>query len=82
VASATTLIVEDDADLREMLEEHLVSLGCRVLAVASAEAAPATVETETPDLVLSDVHGGCRRRRQRLSHARHRHGLRVRRNAG
>jgi adenylate cyclase len=55
VASATTLIVEDDADLSEMLEEHLGKLGYRVLAVSSAEAALAAVETETPDLVLSDV---------------------------
>ncbi|MDE2228667.1 MAG: response regulator [Alphaproteobacteria bacterium] len=51
----TVLVVEDDADLREMVAENLRSLGYRVLTAADAPAALAMVEDEAKvDLLFSD----------------------------
>ena len=55
---ATILVVDDDADVRETLSESLDSLGYRVLAADSAEAALAVLDTTLPELVLTDVHMG------------------------
>jgi putative two-component system response regulator len=53
---ATILVVEDDAQVREVLTEHLTGLGYSTLEVSSAEKALQMVEETTPDLVLTDVH--------------------------
>ncbi|MBI3079113.1 MAG: response regulator [Deltaproteobacteria bacterium] len=53
---ATIMVVEDDREVREMLEEYLTGLGYRVMTAASAEAALAVLDRSAPDLVLSDVH--------------------------
>ena len=55
---ATVLVVEDDAQIREVLTELLTDLGYRVITTASAEEALQRVEETTPDLVLTDVHMG------------------------
>jgi putative two-component system response regulator len=58
VAGSTILVVEDDDEVRSLLGEALLSLGYRVHAVASAEAALVALETAPPDLVLTDVNMG------------------------
>jgi putative two-component system response regulator len=55
---ATIMVVEDDAQIREVLTEHLTNLGYGVLNTASAEEALQRLEETTPDLVLTDVHMG------------------------
>jgi putative two-component system response regulator len=52
----TILVVEDDAQVRNLLSEHLISLGYGILKAASAEEALQKLEGTTPDLVLTDVH--------------------------
>ena len=49
------LIVDDDLSLREFLGILLARDGYAVRAAASGEAAMAAVETEWPDLVLTDL---------------------------
>ena len=56
--AGTILVVEDDAAVRSMLSEALLSLGYAVRAAASAEHALTVLETSPPDLVLTDVHMG------------------------
>jgi len=53
--SAHILLVDDDADLLQLLSMRLVAAGYRVSAVASAEEALAQLAVERPQLVLSDV---------------------------
>jgi PAS domain S-box-containing protein len=69
------LLVEDDADVREVVCGYLDTLGCRVSATASAEQALLTLASEADvDLLLTDVALGsgmrgtelARRARQRL----------------
>jgi len=55
---ATILVVEDDAQVREVLTEHLTYLNYAVMSVSSAEEALQRLEATTPDLVLTDVHMG------------------------
>ena len=55
---ATILVVEDDAQIREVLTEHLTNLGYGIVTTASAEEALQRVKETTPDLVLTDVHMG------------------------
>lgn len=55
---ATILVVEDDAQIRDVLTEHLTILGYAVVKVASAEEALQRLEETTPDLLLTDVHMG------------------------
>jgi two-component system NtrC family sensor kinase len=51
----TVLVVEDDADLREMVADNLRSLGYRVLTAPDAPAALATIAREPKlDLLFSD----------------------------
>jgi putative two-component system response regulator len=52
------LVVDDETAIREILREHLETLGYRVLAAASAEEALQLLEASPPDLVLTDVHMG------------------------
>jgi len=53
--SAEVLLVDDDADLLQLLSIRLKGAGYRVTAVASAEAALAHLAIRRPQLVLSDV---------------------------
>jgi putative two-component system response regulator len=55
---ATILVVEDDAQIRDVLTEHLTLLSYAVVCAASAEEALQRLEETTPDLVLTDVHMG------------------------
>jgi signal transduction histidine kinase/ActR/RegA family two-component response regulator len=49
------LVVEDEADARELVKDLLVSRGATVLEAASAAQALATLEVHTPDLIVSDI---------------------------
>lgn len=51
---ATILIVEDEADLREMLQEMLEQAGYTVLAAADIASARRLLEEHAPDIVLLD----------------------------
>jgi putative two-component system response regulator len=55
---ATILVVDDDAQIREVLTEHLTNLGYGIVTAASAEEALQRLEQTTPDLILTDVHMG------------------------
>ena len=50
----TVLVVEDDMDIRELVEMRLVSAGYDVLAEADGDAGLATALQELPDLVVLD----------------------------
>jgi putative two-component system response regulator len=52
------MVVEDDAQVRDVLTEHLTNLGYEVCSTASAEEALQRLEEITPDLVLTDVYMG------------------------
>src|ERR671924_916001 len=58
MAQATILVVEDDAQIRAVLTEHLTNLGYGILETASAEEALQRLQETTPDLVLTDIHMG------------------------
>src|SRR3989337_2829532 len=49
------LIIEDETDLRELLEYNIRSAGYEVLIAADAAAGLALARAERPDLVLLDV---------------------------
>jgi two-component system phosphate regulon response regulator OmpR len=53
--SATILVVDDDPDVRELLEDFLGDQGYRVVSLDSAEALRNALERQVPDLVLLDV---------------------------
>jgi two-component system phosphate regulon response regulator OmpR len=50
------LIVDDEAELRELLAEYFGRYGMRTCCVASAEAARAVMREERPALAILDVH--------------------------
>jgi two-component system phosphate regulon response regulator OmpR len=52
---ATILVVDDDADIRELLEDFLGEQGYRVITLDSAESLRETLDRQVPDLVLLDV---------------------------
>jgi DNA-binding response OmpR family regulator len=52
---ATILVVDDDADVRELLGEFLGDKGYRVIGLDSAESLRAALEQQVPALVLLDV---------------------------
>jgi DNA-binding response OmpR family regulator len=52
---ATILVVDDDADIRELLEDFLGDQGYRVITLGSAESLRETLDQQVPDLVLLDV---------------------------
>ena len=54
-APARILVVEDDPEVRELLEEHLTALGHQTVGVASAHDALAMIEPAPPDLILTAV---------------------------
>jgi DNA-binding NtrC family response regulator len=49
------LVVDDDADIREVLGDRLESLGYRVLAAETAKAGLELLERQNPQLVLLDI---------------------------
>jgi len=53
---ATILVVDDEADVREVLEEYFVSHGYAVMAAASALAAKEIAAAHPIDLALVDIH--------------------------
>lgn len=53
---ATILIVDDERDVREVLEEYFVAHGYAVIGVDSASAAKATAAGHAVDLALVDIH--------------------------
>ena len=56
IPKATLLIVDDEPDVREVLEEYFASHGYQVLAADCAEAARALVTRHPVDLALVDIH--------------------------
>ena len=52
----TILVVEDDADQRELIKLHLLNAGYMVRGVSNGLEAAASCLQLTPDLVISDVH--------------------------
>ena len=52
----SVLVVEDDADTREIFTLSLGAVGAQVRSVTSAEAALALLPTWRPDIVLCDLH--------------------------
>jgi CheY-like chemotaxis protein len=52
----TILVVEDDADQREVITLHLLNAGYMVRSVANGLEAAASCLQITPDIVISDVH--------------------------
>jgi two-component system phosphate regulon response regulator OmpR len=53
---ATILIVDDEADVREVLEEYLVAHGYAAIGAENASAAKAAVAAQPIDLALVDIH--------------------------
>ena len=49
------LLVEDDDDIRHLLKSVLESRGAVLTAVDGTRAAIAVLESETPDIVISDI---------------------------
>jgi CheY-like chemotaxis protein len=52
----TILVVEDDDDMRALINHHLLGAGYVVRAVSNGLEAAASCLTLTPDLIISDVH--------------------------
>ncbi|HKW80091.1 MAG TPA: response regulator [Casimicrobiaceae bacterium] len=55
-AKATILVVDDEPEVREVLEEYLVRHGYAVMAVESAATAKAEAARHAIDLALVDIH--------------------------
>ena len=55
-ARATILIVDDEPDVREVLEEYFVAHGYAALGAESAAAAKALAAAQPIDLALVDIH--------------------------
>lgn len=49
------LVVEDESDARELVESLLDRYGAVVVAVASVDEAIEWLETDTPDIIVSDI---------------------------
>ncbi|MGJ7520616.1 PAS domain S-box protein [Variovorax sp. LT1P1] len=55
-AGLRVLLVEDDAEVRQVAQRFLAAMGCMVIPCANAEAALEVLETDTAfDLLLSDI---------------------------
>ncbi|MEN8133074.1 MAG: response regulator, partial [Pseudomonadota bacterium] len=52
---ATILVVDDDPDIRELLEDYLGEQGYEVIAIATADAFREALAEHEPDVVLLDV---------------------------
>jgi PleD family two-component response regulator len=55
-AKATILIVDDELDVREVLEEYFVAHGYAAICAESASAAKAMAAEHSIDLALVDIH--------------------------
>jgi DNA-binding NtrC family response regulator len=53
--AGNVLVVDDDADIREVLSDRLESLGYRVFAAEAAKAGLELLERQNPQLVLLDI---------------------------
>ena len=53
---ATILIVDDESDVREVLEEYFAAHGYMAVGAESADAAKAIVASRAIDLALVDIH--------------------------
>jgi CheY-like chemotaxis protein len=49
------LVVDDEADIRELIATMLESLGAIVVTAASATAAIAALQEQLPDIVIADI---------------------------
>jgi two-component system phosphate regulon response regulator OmpR len=56
VPKGTILIVDDEPDVREVLEEYLVAHGYVAVGAENADAAKAIAATQPVDLALVDIH--------------------------
>jgi CheY-like chemotaxis protein len=54
--SKIILVVEDDSDMRALINHHLLGAGYIVRAVSNGLEAAASCLAVTPDLIVSDVH--------------------------
>jgi CheY-like chemotaxis protein len=52
----TILVVEDDDDMRALINHHLLNAGYMVRAVSNGLQAAASCLNTIPDLIVSDVH--------------------------
>lgn len=55
MAGEVVLIVDDDRNIRKLIESYLVSAGFKVVQASSGEEGIGTMEANPPDLVLLDV---------------------------
>ena len=53
---ATILIVDDEPDVREVLQEYFAANGFEILAAADARAARALLQSRRADVALIDIH--------------------------
>jgi CheY-like chemotaxis protein len=53
---ATILVIDDDANIRELLRLHLTAAGYSVQVAEDAITAGYTVLRQAPDLIICDVH--------------------------
>ena len=55
LAGVTVLVVDDEPDAREMIKEILVAQAANVLLAGSADEAGSVLNTQRPDVILSDI---------------------------
>jgi len=55
MANETILIIEDDADIRELISYNMTREGYKILECASAEEATKLLQRKLPDLILLDL---------------------------
>jgi signal transduction histidine kinase/ActR/RegA family two-component response regulator/PAS domain-containing protein len=55
LAGLRVLLVEDDADSRELVSRIITGCGAEVMAVASAREAFQTIQTSRPDVLVTDI---------------------------
>ncbi|HEY7164268.1 MAG TPA: response regulator, partial [Candidatus Binatia bacterium] len=53
--SATILVVDDDPDIREVIEDRLESLGYAVTTASDGVDCLGILSKQTPDLILLDI---------------------------
>ncbi len=53
---ATILVLDDDPDMRALMQRHLVGAGYEVKLAENANAASETIAAQRPDLIIADVN--------------------------